>query len=120
MKISEMPPSNRKRDRSFWILFCAGWTVYGGLMVLTALVEGRPVFSRVLTVLPPAVISILIAANRRFFIFGEKSPTQLWTEHGEYRYVGMMIDLRQLFAEWLSIGALTAAAILIAGLRREA
>lgn len=60
-----------------------------------------------------------IAANRRFFIFGEKSPSQLWTEHGEYRYVGMEIDLRQLFAEWLSIGALTAAATLLAGLRRR-
>ena len=60
-----------------------------------------------------------VSANRRFFVFGEKSPAQLWSEHGEYRYVGMVIDLRQLVAEWLSIAALTASAILLAGLRRR-
>lgn len=58
-----------------------------------------------------------VAANRRFFIFGEKQPEQPWTEHGEYRYVGMMIDLSQLFVEWLSIGALTISSVLIVGLR---
>jgi len=29
----------RSRDRSFWILFSAGWVIYTGLMAFTALVE---------------------------------------------------------------------------------
>ena len=60
-----------------------------------------------------------VAANRRFFIFGEKQPEHLWTEHGEYRYVGMVIDLGQLFVEWVSISSLTVASILLVGLRRK-
>lgn len=61
-----------------------------------------------------------VAANRRFFIYGEKQPAQLWTEHGEYRYVGMVIDLSQLLVEWLSISALTVSSILLVGLRGKA
>ena len=58
-----MTNENRKRsrDRSFWILFSAGWAVYSGIMVVTALFEGREILPHLATVLPPAAFSVVIA-----------------------------------------------------------
>ena len=62
---SEFPSQNR--DRSFWILFSAGWLVYAGLMALTSVLEGQPLLTHAATAFPPALFSIFIAANRRAF-----------------------------------------------------
>jgi fumarate reductase subunit D len=76
----------RSRDRSFWILFSAGWVVYGGLMVLTAVLEGELVLPRLATVLPPAAFSIVIASRRRLFL---KPEWHIWKTVGVHFGVGL-------------------------------
>jgi hypothetical protein len=76
----------QRRDRSFWILFSAGWVVYAGLMVLTALLEEGLVLPRVATVLPPLVFSILVASNRRHFL---RPEWRIWRTAGVHLGVGV-------------------------------
>jgi len=76
----------RSRDRSFWILFAAGWVVYGGLMVLTALLEGAAVLPRLATVLPPSIFSVVIASRRRLFL---KPEWHIWKTVGVHFGVGL-------------------------------
>ncbi len=56
------------RERSFWILFSVGWSLYAGLMVITAVLEGEEPFPRFATAVPPSAFAILVAANRRRFL----------------------------------------------------
>ena len=83
-----MTSENRKRsrDRSFWILFSAGWIVYAGLMAFTAVLEGQLVLARLATVLPPAIFSILIASRRRLFL---KPEWPIWKTVGVHFGVGL-------------------------------
>ena len=76
----------QSRDRSFWILFSAGWVVYGGLMILTALLEGEAVLPRTATILPPSVFSILIASKRRHFL---RPEWQIWKTVGIHFGIGL-------------------------------
>ena len=76
----------RSRDRSFWILFSAGWIVYAGLMVFTAVLEGVPVLPRFATVLSPSVFAILIASRRRLFL---KPEWQIWRTVGVHFGIGV-------------------------------
>ena len=76
----------RSRDRSFWILFSAGWMVYGGLMVFTAVLEGERVLPRLVTVLPPSLFAIIIASRRRHFL---KPEWHIWKTVGVHFGVGL-------------------------------
>ncbi len=73
-------------DRSFWILFSAGWVVYAGLMFLTALLEEEVVLPRLATVLPPLAFSILVASNRRHFL---RPEWRIWRTAGAHLGVGL-------------------------------
>ena len=76
----------QRRDRSFWILFSAGWVVYAGLMLLTALLEDQAVLPRVASVFPPLALSILVAANRRRFL---RPEWQIWRIVGIHFAIGL-------------------------------
>ena len=76
----------RSRDRSFWILFSAGWAVYAGIMVVTTLVEGREILPHLATVLPPAAFSVVIAYRRRLFL---KPEWLIWKTVGVHFGVGV-------------------------------
>ncbi len=83
-----LPADNpsRHRDRSFWILFSAGWTVYAGLMIFTGVLEGEAVLPRFATAVPPSAFSIIIAANRRRFL---RPDWLLWKTVGVHLGIGM-------------------------------
>jgi signal transduction histidine kinase len=76
----------QSRDRSFWILFSAGWIVYAGLMVSTAVLEGEAVLPRLSSVLPPSIFSIVIASRRRLFL---KPEWHIWKTVGVHFGVGL-------------------------------
>ena len=78
--------NKQSRDRSFWILFSAGWIVYGGLMVFTAVLEGESVLARLATVLPPAAFAVVIASRRRLFL---KPEWHIWKTVGVHLGVGL-------------------------------
>jgi len=78
--------SKRSRDRSFWILFSAGWVVFGGLMALTALLEGQAVLPHTATVLSPSFFSILIASKRRHFL---RPEWHIWKTVGIHFGIGI-------------------------------
>jgi hypothetical protein len=77
---------SRSRDRSFWILFSAGWIVYAGLMIFTAVLEGEAVLPRFVTAVPPSAFAILIAANRRRFL---RPDWHIWKTVGVHLGIGM-------------------------------
>ncbi len=78
--------NKRSRDRSFWILFSAGWVVYAGLMVSTAMLEGQAVLPRLVTVSAPLLFSIIIASRRRLFL---KPEWHIWKTVGIHFGIGL-------------------------------
>jgi signal transduction histidine kinase len=83
-----MDGENRQaRDRSFWILFAAAWIVYGGLMILTALLEQQPVLPRFASAFPPAALSIIVASRRRLFL---RPEWQIWKVAGIHFGIGLV------------------------------
>lgn len=77
---------SQSRDRSFWILFSAGWIVYAGLMIVTAVLEGEAVLPRFATAVPPSAFSILVAANRRRFL---RPDWHIWKTVGMHLGIGI-------------------------------
>ena len=81
---------SRGRDRSFWILFSAGWAVYAGLMTVTAAVEGHPVLPHLASALPPAAFATAIAARRKLFL---KPDWSLWKTVAVHLGIGILYAL---------------------------
>lgn len=63
----------RRVDRGFWILFVGGWTVYGGLVVSTSVIENQSPASGLASVIAPAVFATLVAMRRRSLLNPEWS-----------------------------------------------
>ena len=63
----------RRVDRGFWILFVGGWSVFGGLMVSTALIENQRLLPALLPLIFPAVFGALVALRRRVLLNPEWS-----------------------------------------------
>ena len=72
-------------DRTFWILFAAGWTVYAGLLLATGAMEGHnPLFALVST-FSPAAFATIVASQRRALL---RSEWSLWKTVGVQVAVG--------------------------------
>jgi signal transduction histidine kinase len=72
----ETRQEGRKVDRGFWVLFWAAWIAYAGLMVSTAVLEGRSALFGLVHVIAPMLLAVIVAVRRRSLLDPEWSLTR--------------------------------------------